>query len=455
MRYKKTKSFNCMEISKALIKQISWLQTWKTTKGAYNGYVVHRYDLKRMFKIHDTPWSQGPIINGYINLYAKIQDKKWLKEAISAADLQCQRLQNTGEYTYAGFEDDRFSSLVHNSLANCALLDLAEIMIKNGMNAEKYLKTVKFNIDNYIIGQLWDEEFGAFKFSFTDFYSQDKVRFVVNMNSVAAESLIKLSYLTDEKKYQKYAIRIGEWILKEQMNSNNLENGGINYSQVQPRVLIAIYTALAMRGLDDLFDLTNDIRYFEMIKNAAEHLMNLKDPETKLFYHALIDGELIKYPEFIAGSGIIFKALDDAEKVTGITYDYEDSLNAIIDYQLSNGGFSNFIGYRFYGDKKIEVWEDITPIIGWNTHLFEFLTRKIENFESTTYSKSNNNYLKKNFYYAEGNRYTLILSIWPIDSFLIYFLIKKMNIALLYISGYHIKLIILKLYGLIKGSSNI
>jgi hypothetical protein len=52
-------------MDKALSKQIKWLQTWKTSEGAYNGFVVHRHDLKRMFKIHDTPWSQGPIIVGY------------------------------------------------------------------------------------------------------------------------------------------------------------------------------------------------------------------------------------------------------------------------------------------------------------------------------------------------------------------------------------------------------
>lgn len=440
-----------MDISKVLFKQLSWLQTWRTTEGAYNGYVVHRYDLKRMFKIHDTPWSQGPIINGYLNLYVKTQDKKWLEEAIFAADLQCKRLQKTGEYVFAGFEDDRFSSLVHNSLANIALLDLSEIMIKKGMNADKYLSTVNFNIDNYIIGQLWDEKFGAFKFNKTDYYSLNNVRFVVNMNSVCVESLIKLSYLTDEKKYQKYAIRVGEWILTEQIHSNNLENGGINYSQIQSQVLISIYTALSMRGLDDLYNLTDDFRYFEMMQNAAEHLISLKDSETKLFFHALMDGELVKYPEFLAGSGIIFKALDDAEKVTGIKYNYEDSVNAVIKFQLSNGGFPNFIGYRLYGNKNSDVWEDIVPIVGWNAHLFEFFTRKIQNFTDEKYHKSNVCYLKKNFFFAESNRFALILSIWPINSIMIYFSIKKMNFALVYISAYQIKNIILKLYKFLRN----
>ena len=425
------------QISEALSKQISWLQTWKTKKGAYNGYVVHRFGLKRMFKIHDTPWSQGPIINGYLNLYQKTKDDKWLQEAIQSADLQCERLYKTGKYIYAGFEDDRFSSLVHNSLANCALLDLAKVLIDEGAQeeAQKYLRTIKENIDKYLIGILWDEEFGAFKFSEIDYYTPDVIRFVVNMNSVAVESLIKLSRLTGETKYQDYAIRVGEWMLTEQIKSSGLENGGINYSQVQPRVLISIYTALAMRGIDDLYYLTEDQRYLEMMKNAANHLINLIDSETKLFYHAILNGGLLMYPQFIAGAGIIFKALDDAEKLTGEKFDYQDALNTILKKQLPNGGFSNFVGYRNKNSDENEVWEDIVPVMGWNAHIFEFLTRRIQkDFSYKPIKFSNIFFTSKNYFYRESKRSILILGIKPIRSLTMYFVIKKINVALFYIS---------------------
>ncbi|NMC14578.1 MAG: hypothetical protein GYA34_17040, partial [Chloroflexi bacterium] len=374
------------KISEILSKQISWLQTWKTKYGAYNGYVVHRHDLKRMFRIHDTPWSQSSIINGYLNLYQRTKDEKWLDEAIQAADLQCSRFHKSGKYIYAGFEDDRFSSLVHNSLANCALLDLASALIKDNKykKAQNYLDVAKDNIDKYIIGKLWNEEFGAFKFSEIDYYSPPNlVRFVTNMNSLAVESIVKLSNLVNDKGYQDYVLRIGEWLLTEQIESQGLESGGINYSQVQPRVLISIYTALAMRGIDDLYQLTQDKRYLQMIKNAARHLMVLIDPETNLFYHSICQGRLFRYPQFIAGAGIILKALDDARILTGEYFNYEESLNAILEKQLANGSFPNFVGYntpencRLNGIKE-KVWEDMVPVMGWNAHIFEFLTRTVE-----------------------------------------------------------------------------
>lgn len=432
-----TKTTTDKQISEALSKQISWLQTWKTKKGAYNGYVVHRFGSKRMFKIHDSPWSQGPIINGYLNLYQKTKDDKWLQEASQAADLQCIRLHKSGRYIYAGFEDDRFSSLVHNSLANCALLDLAKVLIDEGDDekAWEYLRIAKENIDRYIIGVLWDENFGAFKFSEIDYYTPDVIRFVVNMNSVAVESLIKLSSLTGEKKYQDCAVRVGAWMLTEQIKSSGLENGGINYSQVQPRVLISIYTALAMRGIDDLYELTKDKRYLEMMKNAANHLLNLIDPETKLFYHAVLEGDILKYPQFIAGAGMILKALDDTEKLTGEKFNHHDTLNTILKKQFPNGGFSNFVGYRNKNSDENEVWEDIVPVMGWNAHIFEFLTRRVQkDFSYKPIKFSNIFFTSKNYHYSESKRSILILGIKPIRSLTFYFAIKRINIALFYLS---------------------
>lgn len=423
----------------ALTKQIKWIKTWQTETGGFNGYVVHRHDLKRMYRTHDTSWSQAPIINGFLNLYKSTFDISWLNEAIKAADLQCYRQCKNGSYTFAGFEDDRFSSLVHNSLSNCALLDLAKILINKGNKrlANKYIKVVKSNIDNYLIDKLWNNKFGAFKFSEIDYYSPNVTRYVVNMNSVAAESLIKLSAIIENEGYLDYALRIGEWILTEQISSQDIRNGGINYSQVQPDTLISIYTALAMRGLDDLFYATNDNRYLEMMVKASKHLMNLIDPNTMLFNHSVIKGELVKFPQPIAGAGIILKALDDTEKLSGIRYSYDNVLEKILLSQLSNGGFKNFVGYNTLDNYRISgngelVWEDIVPVVGWNAHLFEFLTRKIEGaYKYDPNIKVHSNIdISKNYIYLESCNFLIILGFRPFKSQIILVAYKDFPVTL-------------------------
>lgn len=429
-------------LQSALARQFSWLQSWKSTSGDYQGYVVHRSDLKRMFRIHGTPWSQGPIMKGYLNLFEKTGNDRWIREATLAADSQCTRLDKTGKYLYAGFEDDRFSSSVHNSLANSALLDVANVLNfkQRHKEAQRYIDVAKTNIDKYILGTLWDDEFGAFRFSTTDYYSPQKTRFVANMNSVAIESLFKLFNLTGDELYRRHAIETGEWLLTQSVKSPGLGGGGIRYSHNQPNIHIAIYTALAMRGLENLYSLTKDGRYTQMMQRAASHLMGLLDPDTKLFYHAVVDGELIKYPQFIAGSGIILKALDDAARLTGAKYALHETLEAILSYQLPNGGFPSFIGYdtpengRMKGRGR-EVWEDKVPVIGWNAHLFEFLTRIVaDRFSCKEQKISTNCFITSNYSYLEGRRYIFILGTKPVRGLTLYLATKRFPVALIYVS---------------------
>jgi hypothetical protein len=359
-----------------------------------------------------------------------------------AADSQCTRLDKTGKYIYSGFEDDRLYSLVHNSLANSALLDLANVLNvkQRHKEAQRYIDVAKTNIDRYILGTLWDDEFGAFRFSTIDYYSPQKTRFVANMNSVAIESLIKLFNLTGDELYRRHAIETGEWLLTQSMKSPAFGDGGIGYSHIQPDTLIAIYTALAMRGLDNLFNLTEDGRYKQMMQRAASHLISLIDPDTKLFYHAVVDGELVKYPEFIAGSGIILKALDDATRLTGARYSCPETLGAILSSQLPNGAFPSFIGYDTLENGRTKgrglvVWEDKVPVMGWNAHLFEFLTRIVDDgFSCLEGGGRSNRFITPNYDYLEGKRYTLILCVKPLRQFTVYFALKRLPIALIYAS---------------------
>ena len=106
----------------------AWLASWVSRDGGVNGPVVHRADLKRMFATHDTPWTQSAVISGLLHLYRRSGNDRWLAWAVRLGDAQCARQHADGHFRWAGHEDDRFSSLVHNALADCALLDLAEAL---------------------------------------------------------------------------------------------------------------------------------------------------------------------------------------------------------------------------------------------------------------------------------------------------------------------------------------
>ncbi len=116
-------------INDALSKLIPWLEQWRSENGAYNGFVFHRFERKRMKYLHDTAWTQAAVIRGYCNLYRKSPEARWYDLLIHAADLQASRFEaDSGKYLYAGHEDDRFCSLIHCALANCALLDAYDLV---------------------------------------------------------------------------------------------------------------------------------------------------------------------------------------------------------------------------------------------------------------------------------------------------------------------------------------
>jgi hypothetical protein len=425
------------QTEKSVAMLLVWLESWKTKCGAYNGYVVHRLNLKRMLLVHDTPWSQAPMINSFINLFQRTGNRDWLEKAIEAGSLQAKRITSSGKYNYAGHEDDRFSSLVHNALANCALLDLAKVLLEEDSSsdasvAQAFAKVVRLNT-RYLTEKLWVKDKGVFKVSENDYYSPKRDRFVANMNSVAAENLIKLGELTGEKEYDRLAEHIGQWLLSLQLHSSNeLIDGAIAYQDNEPSAFVAIYTALALRGVDDLFQLTEDSRYFKMMSAATKHLLSFRDSKYRLFYHAFQGNRLRKFPLFVAGAGIILKALDDFSKLSGRVLDVTDTLNTILHMQLPNGGFSNFVGYntpdngRRNGDYSI-VWEDVVPTVGWNAHLLEYLTRFVDNDfylpkelrVMTTLSES------KNHFYLETAHSTLILGWNPFQSMIFYLLPNK------------------------------
>src|SRR2546426_2266294 len=98
-----------------------WLSSWIASDGGVNGPVVHRGDLKRLVAIHDTPWTQAAVIEGLLHLYRRTGRDYWLGSAVRLGDAQCTRQESDGRFRWAGHEDDRFSSLVHNAFADCAL----------------------------------------------------------------------------------------------------------------------------------------------------------------------------------------------------------------------------------------------------------------------------------------------------------------------------------------------
>jgi uncharacterized protein YyaL (SSP411 family) len=346
----------------------AWFVSWTTPGGVINGPVVHRADLKRMFSIHDTPWTQAAAIRGLLHLHRRSGDEFWLGHARRLGDAQASRLLPDGRFRWAGHEDDRFSSLVHNALADRALLDLAD-----ATGDERYIRAVERNVDAYLVGRLFRPALGGFAMAEVDHYA-GRDRFIVNMNSVAADVLVMLDRARGDERHAEYVRTIGERILALQ------DDDGLPYSDIEPGLHIPLYTALSLRGFAALASVSEPRPWIELARRAVRSLERMQDPDTGLWFHKRENGRVLRFPIFVAGAGIVCNGLLDAADLTGDAVDAPELAARLVRFQRANGSIRNFVGYdhvdndRRRGDGA-ESWEDVFATPNWNAQAFEFLCR--------------------------------------------------------------------------------
>ncbi|MDX6513612.1 MAG: hypothetical protein QOE36_3116 [Gaiellaceae bacterium] len=404
-----------------------WLATWIAADGGVNGPVVHRADLKRLFATHDTPWTQHAVIAGLLHLHRRSGNGYWLERAIRLGDAQCSRQEPDGRFRWAGHEDDRFSSLVSNALASRALLDLAAAADRG--QGERYLAAAERNLEEYVVGCLYRPELGGFAVAQADWYA-GRDRFVVNMNAVAVDALLELDRQRSTDRHAGLARTVGERIL-------SLETpDGPPYSDLEPALHIPLYTALGLRGVRALAELTGDPVWREVAQRAVAFLDRLEDAGTALWSHKLERGEVSRCPVFVAGGGMICNGLLDAAALTGAEPDVDDLAARLLRFQHRNGAIRNFAGYDGLGNGARrghgrECWEDVVPTPSWNAQAFHFLARVLPPPQPPVAARPPRIVARSpRFVYVESERVSAVCAWRPVRSALLAVFPKRRRHAL-------------------------
>jgi glycosyltransferase involved in cell wall biosynthesis/rhamnogalacturonyl hydrolase YesR len=416
----------------------AYLSSWQGPNDGVHGPVVHRGDLKRMRATHDTPWTQHAVIEGLLELYQRSQCDYWLDRAVRLADAQCTRLEPAGHFRWAGHEDDRFSSLVHNALADCALLAVADVLKHRDdhQRRERYLNAVERNLVDYVVGELYRPSLGGFVMNPFDHYAETD-RFIANMNSVAVEALIKLDMQRGTTRFVELVNRVAETLLSQQAQDGPCR-GSFCYSHIERDVHIPLYTALTLRGLPALMRYTGNTRLQEVARDTLAFLDNAVDPDTGLWVHKIKPTRIRRYPIFVAGAGIICNGILDAAELVGTAVDRGDLAARLLQHQYPNGAIRNFIGYdhpdngRPQGTGEV-CWEDVYPTPNWNAQAFRFLCRVLPPPEPAPPARLRSFYLlsfRDSYFHFETSNFSLISGARPDKNFLLALYLKRMRYGL-------------------------
>lgn len=458
---------------KSLSKLFSYLLSWSDSCGRFFSPIIHRGNLKRIGNIHETPWLQSPIIDSLISLSKA--NEYWSKLLNSAIEVQCFDQSSDGLFKFSGHEDDRYSSLVHNSLADISLLKYIQVtrnrqynLSKSCISSDKVSSAVERNVE-YLLVNLYNKKIGACKMDVNDYYFQGKERYILNMNAVFLESLTLLSVVKSSNDVKDVIKSLSNFIYKI-IFSYGEKN--IPYSQEQRDIEINIYTAILGNScLNSIENIKTDTNFSKSEKNdiiskllfiskvCAKRLKLMEIPDKKgLFYHGTYSGKLVKFPVFVAGSSIILNFLIKFNFLAGDNEMARKYINSIVPllntYQYNSGGIRNFIGYNtkdnFRTFTGFSVWEDSLPTPGWNAYFFQLLTsllstemlKKIRVTKKIPVERK----LSLGYFWKETYDKLIVLSVFPPKSSAFYIFNKQKESNIIWFDLRRVKSIFVKDY---------
>jgi hypothetical protein len=370
-----------------IVQAVSKLDAWRGPDG-YGGPVAHWWQNCLQFTGTGLDWRYEGIIIGYLNLYKRTDDEKWLAKARRAGDDLVRGQLSTGNFRNSCFELNPYTGgTPHEAACDLALLHLAQVLRERGDPTwQTYLATAERNIRGYHVEQLWDPDAQAFR---------DHPRipgFVPNKAATLVEALLMLARLTgDEALAETYALPTLDAILAQQVQSGPLDGAIYQYSQKGRLVarFSPYYIARCVPGLVAGYKWSGHAcpehsrrggrreRYLDAARRALDLVLRLRYNNGNFPQVVYPGGQVNRYPQWIAAVGDILWAMA-LLKPYGLEAHPEPTLAWLLQGQEPTGGFCTAHGFasqisqREPGD--LPEFRDLLPVVGWSSMAFRYLT---------------------------------------------------------------------------------
>lgn len=360
------RSLSCLDV---------WLDTMLQPEG-YAGPVTHiwRSNLIYCGPLYD--WRYEGIIKGYLELYNKTQNSKWLDKAKGAAGDIVSNQFAGGTFRNSQFEyGANTGGTPHEAAIDIALLATAkQLRAINDPDWRLFFECAAINIERYHLGVLWTGRY---------FRNSDRIRFYVpNKCATVLEALLLYSDLLSlegdrirSTKMMDYAVQTAEAIIRLQQSHGGISQG----SRPAGRICHTFYTARCIRPLLNLYKITSDTKYLSACEKASNFLTSMTNNGGGFYCVSYPDGTKGKYPIMIAGSAEILHA------IYSLVGEFDNLTKGKLQWLLSNqdscGGFRASNGLDSIGRNKRFAKEfdfrDVMHVCGWNDKVLYLLAHII------------------------------------------------------------------------------
>lgn len=341
--------------------------------GGYAGPVVHWWRDCLDYTGPGLDWRYEGIIIGYLSLWSATRERRWLDKAIRAGDDLVAGQLPSANFRNSAFElNPSTAGTPHEAACDLALLHLAHVLrdLDNG-EWRTYYQAAERNLRQFYVQRLWDE--GAH--SFRDAVSVPS--FVPNKAATLAEALIALARLSGDSIWaDRYALPTLDAILSYQVAGGELD-GAVYQNSIRGRRVdrfFPFYVARCIPGLLDGLSWSSDRRYADAARRAAAFVLRTRYDDGSFPQVLYPAGRIHRYPQWVAATGDILRALDLAATV-GFRYQAQPTLRWLLAGRLPDGGFRTAVGFgqvtplARHPDPRDEL-----SVCGWADKSFRYLT---------------------------------------------------------------------------------
>jgi hypothetical protein len=358
----------------------AWLETMRGPDG-YGGPVVHWWQNCLNFTGAGLDWRYEGIIGGYLTLWQRTGQARWLEKARRAGnDLVYGQLPD-GNFRDSCFEQNPYSGgTPHEAAADLALLELATALREIGdADWERFGEAAKRNLRCYYLERLWDEAAGSFH------DHPETPSLVPNKACTVAEALFGWAALYDtDEPIERYALpTLRAVVALQQMESPHL-HGAIAQNRIGDQVVekyFPYYIARCIPALLEAYDFTGEQHWLDRAAAALAFIGRQVDEEG-LLPQVIYRRGTNRYPQWLAPLGDVLRAAGLLAPY-GVTFPHETVRSALLAGRLPSGGFATGRGFARQlrqdgaGD-TLPDFRDALPVAGWCDKAFHYLVGGLE-----------------------------------------------------------------------------
>lgn len=368
-------------VETALARLDAWLETMRGPDGSggYGGPVAHWWQQCLLYTGPGFDWRYEGIIAGYVTLWQRTGENRWLAKAQRAGDdLLAGQLPN-GHYRASSFEaNPAAGGTPHEAACDAGLLLLALALRAAGVDGwKRYAGAAERNLQTYYIEKLWDPEARSFR------DSPGVSSFVPNKAATACEALFLLAEVQEDEVWiERYVRPTLDRIVAYQVRDGSALDGAIAQNSIGPNLVekyFPYYIARCVPALLRGYEWAKNEEYADAALRAMRFIARRIYPDGSLPAAVYPGGWVNRFPGWVAALGDVLRAADLCRPY-GFDGDLDAARARLLAGQDASGGIQTATGFAAQTGGRLPDLPDLRDllhVVGWCAMAFRYLARNL------------------------------------------------------------------------------